>query len=89
MTKQKNLDCDPLSLYTYMFHYYPDVVNIKQMCDMLGGISSKTAYKLLKTNRIKHFKIGREYRIPKVHIIAYLHSLLNPGQDNHFDALMH
>ena len=30
-----------------LFAEYPDVVSVKQMCIMLGGISMKTAYKLL------------------------------------------
>ncbi|MNI98819.1 Helix-turn-helix domain protein [compost metagenome] len=72
-----------------MFQDYPDVVNIEQMCSMLGGISSKTAYKLLQTNRIDHFKIGRAYRIPKFHIIAYLQSLMHPEQIDYFNALTH
>ncbi|GIP30949.1 hypothetical protein J2TS4_01590 [Paenibacillus sp. J2TS4] len=29
------------------------------MCEMLGGISTKTAYKLLQAWRIDHFRIGR------------------------------
>ncbi|AIQ13854.1 hypothetical protein PDUR_19530 [Paenibacillus durus] len=72
-----------------MFQSYPDVVNVTQMCDMLGGISTKTAYKLLQANRIQHFKIGRAYKIPKVQIIAYLQSIINPQQVSRFDALMH
>ena len=30
-----------------LFAEYPDVVSVRQMCIMLGGISMKTAYKLL------------------------------------------
>jgi len=80
---------DPRHLYTLMFQDYPDVVNIAQLCDMLGGISTKTAYKLLQTNRIQHFKIGRSYKIPKAHIIAYLQQLMNPDPISDCDALMH
>ncbi|HAG08596.1 MAG TPA: hypothetical protein DCW46_05050 [Desulfotomaculum sp.] len=42
------------------------------MCEMLGGISAKTGYRLLRQNQIKHFKIGRTYKIPKLHIFEYL-----------------
>ncbi|NLI13918.1 MAG: helix-turn-helix domain-containing protein [Peptococcaceae bacterium] len=42
------------------------------MCEMLGGISTKTGYRLLRQNQIKHFKIGRTYKIPKFHIFEYL-----------------
>lgn len=58
--------------YKLVFREYPDVVNVEQMCEMLGGISTKTGYRLLKQNKIKHFKIGRSYKIPKLHIFEYL-----------------
>ena len=54
------------------FKEYPDVVNVNQMCEMLGGISLKLGYRLLKANEIEHLKIGRAYRIPKLNIIKYL-----------------
>lgn len=60
--------------YKLVFRQYPDVVNVEQMCDMLGGISSKTGYRMLKSNTIKHFMIGRIYKIPKMFIIEYLNS---------------
>lgn len=34
--------------YKLVFCNYPDIVNVEQMCEMLGGISQKTAYRLLK-----------------------------------------
>ncbi|MCH1642742.1 helix-turn-helix domain-containing protein [Paenibacillus timonensis] len=71
---------DTKHLLTSMFQQYPDVVNIPQLCEMLGGISSKSAYKLLQANRIPHFKIGRAYKIPKNQIIAYLQSLMHSQQ---------
>jgi excisionase family DNA binding protein len=58
--------------YKLIFREYPDVVDVEQMCEMLGGISTKTAYRLLRQNQIKHFKIGRTYKIPKLHIFEYL-----------------
>lgn len=50
--------------YKLIFREYPDVVDVEQMCEMLGGINTKTAYRLLRQNQIKHFKIGRTYKIP-------------------------
>ena len=32
--------------YKLLFTEYPDVVNVEQMCEMLGGICDKTAYRL-------------------------------------------
>ena len=55
-----------------IFSEYPDVVTVKQMCVMLGGISMKTAYKLLECGDIRHLKIGKSFKIPKVCIIEYL-----------------
>lgn len=83
---------EEINLLITMFVDYPDVVNIPQLCEMLGGISSKSAYKLLQANRIHHFKIGRAYKIPKVHVIAYLQSLMHSQQINtesRFTALKH
>ena len=63
---------DLLTYYEKMFSEYPDVVNVKTMCKMLGGISTKTGYGLLKDNKIKSFKIGRAFYITKFHILSYL-----------------
>ena len=58
--------------YQLVFFDYPDIVNVEQMCEMLGGISQKTAYRLLKNGTIKSFVVGRRYRIPKIYIFEYL-----------------
>lgn len=55
-----------------MFEKYPDVVAVDDLCEMLGGISKKLAYKLLGNQEIKSIRIGREYRIPKPFVIDYL-----------------
>lgn len=58
--------------YKLIFREYPDVVTVEQMCEMLGGLSTKTAYQLLKSGTIKYFLLGRRYRIPKVSILEYM-----------------
>lgn len=58
--------------YKLLFTEYPDIVNVEQMCEMLGGICDKTAYRLLKSGEIKSFIVGRHYRIPKLNILEYL-----------------
>ena len=58
--------------YNVLFVDYPDIVNVEQMCEMLGGISTKRAYQLLKTGSIKSFIVGKRYRIPKINIMEYL-----------------
>ena len=57
--------------YRIMFKDYPDVLNIDKMCDILG-ISTKTGYQLLKSGKIQNLKVGRSYRIPKIHLMTYL-----------------
>jgi len=54
-----------------MLKDYPDVMNIDQMCEILG-VSTKTGYKLLKNGDMTFIKIGRNYRIPKAHISAQI-----------------
>ena len=58
--------------YKLLFNDYPDVVTVKQLCKMLGGICDKTGYRLLHSGKIKFFTIGRSVRIPKIHVIDYL-----------------
>ena len=61
--------------YKVMFTEYPDVVNVEQLCEMLGRPSSKSVYRLLKEGAIQSYWIGKRYRIPKVSVIEYLTGL--------------
>ncbi|KHL93596.1 DNA-binding protein [Paenibacillus sp. IHB B 3415] len=87
MDTEAHLIINQQEIYALLFQSYPDVVNIAEMCEMLGGISSKTAYKLLQENQISHFKIGRTYKIPKVNILLYLN--IFTFERPHYDALVH
>lgn len=64
----------PESAYGLMFRDYPDVVNIEQLCEMLGGISTKSGYRLLKSGAIKSFVVARRYRIPKINVFEYMNA---------------
>lgn len=55
-----------------MFDEYPDILNVKQLCKMLGGIGEKAAYLLLHDGSIRYFKIGKAFRIPKNSVIDFL-----------------
>lgn len=55
------------------FADYPDIVNIDQLREMLGGVGYKAAYRLLHDGSIRCFKIGKAFRIPKASVIEYLH----------------
>ena len=54
-----------------MFTSYPDLVNIQELKEMLG-IGITLAYKLVRDKTIPAIKVGREYKIPKRNVIAYL-----------------
>lgn len=54
-----------------LFKDYPDVVSVEQLMEMLQ-IGQVLAYKLVKSGEIKSRKVGREYKIPKFNVIAYL-----------------
>lgn len=60
------------NFYNKLFTKYPDVVNLKQLREMLGGISEGTALKLMQENRVEHFKLRNVYYIPKDSVIDYL-----------------
>lgn len=57
--------------YVLMLKSYPDILNINEMCEVLK-VSTKTGYKLLKDGKISSIKVGRTYRIPKVHLLSYM-----------------
>lgn len=57
--------------YRIMLRNYPDVLDIKQMCEILG-ISTKTGYGLIQEKKIESLKVGRAYRIPKPFLLSYL-----------------
>ena len=57
--------------YDLMFTAYPDIVNIVQLKEMLG-IGITLAYRLVRNKTIKALKVGRQYKIPKRNVIAYL-----------------
>lgn len=54
-----------------MLENYPDVLNIKEVCEILR-ISKKTAYHLIKEGEISYRQVGRTYKIAKQEIIKYL-----------------
>jgi excisionase family DNA binding protein len=57
--------------YSVMLSDSPDIMNIEEMCSALS-ISKKMGYKLLREGKIVGMKVGRTYRVPKVHVLSYL-----------------
>ena len=67
--------------YSAMLKDYPDILDINELSNALG-ISTKTGYKLLREGKIVACKVGRSYRVPKLHVLAYLRVIGNSaGKD--------
>ena len=54
-----------------MFNSYPDILSVKQLCEILD-IGKNTAYRLLQGGEIKSIKIGKVYKIPKKEVCRYI-----------------
>ena len=50
---------------------YNDMISLDDLCEMLS-IGKNTAYRLLKTNQIKAFKIERIWKIPRDSVSQYV-----------------
>jgi len=58
-------------IYKAVFKDYPDVLDVKQVSELLG-VSTKTVYRLLREGTLDSLKIGREFRVPKVNVMKYV-----------------
>ena len=58
-------------MYQIMFREFPDVMNLKEVCKILG-VSTKTGYKLIASGQLHALKVGRSYRVPKIYLFTYL-----------------
>lgn len=54
-----------------MFDNYDDILTVEQLMEILF-IGKNTAYKLLKKGKIKAFKIGRVWKIPRKALEEYI-----------------
>jgi len=54
-----------------IFNEYPDMMNVEQLQDALN-IGRSLAYKLLRENKIRAVRLGKNYRIPKKSLIEYV-----------------
>ncbi|HCT64731.1 MAG TPA: DNA-binding protein [Lachnospiraceae bacterium] len=62
-----------------LFNTYPDVVEVSDLQEMLS-IGRNSAYTLIRENKIKHFKVGKAIKIPKVYVIEFMQSICNDQQ---------
>lgn len=44
---------------------------LEQLCEALGGISTKIGYKMIKEKKINSIKVGREYRVCKIDLVDF------------------
>jgi len=61
-----------------MFDEYDDVVTIEDLCTMLH-IGTGKAYRLMKSGKIKVFKMDRVWKIPKSSVIEYVRNMSTQG----------
>ena len=64
-------DLLPKELPLPFFPEYPDVLDMKQVGEMLG-VCVKTVYRLIQNDELKSVRIGRQHRIAKLHLMQYM-----------------
>lgn len=62
-----------------MLEQYEDVLSVEQLCDILK-IGRNRAYELLSNETISGFRLGRNWRIPKIALEKYLKECAFPDQ---------
>ena len=59
------------SIYKMMFASYPDIVRVEDVARMLD-MSYPNVTTNIKEGKIKSFKIGNQYRIPKLAVVEFV-----------------
>lgn len=59
-----------------MFETYPDMLTLDEFMEILQ-IGKNSAYELLDSGKLKCFRIGKKYKIPKKAVIEYIESAMN------------
>lgn len=54
-----------------MFEQYPDILSVEEACEALR-VGYNAMYELLNSGKVKAFKNGRVWRIPKVSLQEYI-----------------
>jgi len=54
-----------------MFSSYPDLVSVEQIMTMLN-IGKSKVYELIRSNAIRHIRIGKIIRVPKQYLIDFV-----------------
>ncbi len=61
--------------YYKIFKNYPEIITVKEMREMLGGITKYAAFKLIDDGKVECKKIARICRISKNSVIKYMKSI--------------
>ena len=54
-----------------MLEEYGDFLTIPEICEILD-VGKNTVYDLLKTKKIKNFRIGKRYRVTRDAVVDYI-----------------
>ena len=54
-----------------MLNHYEDIITIDELCEILM-IGKNCAYRLLTENKIKAFRIGKIWKIPRESVREYI-----------------
>lgn len=54
-----------------MLEQYGDIISVEELCEILKTGKNRV-YELLQTNQIGSFRLGRNWKIPKISVIYYL-----------------
>lgn len=54
-----------------MFEQYDDILTVSELAEALR-IGSTQAYRLVRSQKIKAFKEGKDWKIPKTSVIQYI-----------------
>lgn len=58
------------------FENVDEILNLDQFCDLLD-VGKSTGYKLLKSGKIRGFKIGKVWKVPKKSVEEFVKAKIN------------
>lgn len=74
----KTVDCPVIACqlkqkgdYKTMLNQYEDIITVEELCEILKTGKNRV-YELLQTNQIRAFRLGRNWKIPKISVEHYL-----------------
>ena len=57
--------------YRTMFREYPEIVTIKEVCQMLG-LSYKSVHKLIRDGKLQRIPGGRSIKVARITVIEFV-----------------